>query len=60
MTALHGNAADGSKKWIALSDRAQIRDWSAALGASELELLQAAVEKVDPIADNVQRFLAKA
>ena len=44
---------------IDLTDDAEIREWSATLGVSKLEL-QAAVEKVGPVVDDVRHFLGKA
>jgi hypothetical protein len=43
---------------VDLNDQSEIRDWSRKLGVTELEL-QAAVEKVGPLAEDVRRFLAR-
>ena len=44
---------------INLSQGDEVRYWSETLGASELEI-QAAVEKVGPVADDVRAFLKKS
>jgi len=43
---------------IGLSEDDEVRYWSKEFGVSELEL-QAAVEKVGPMAEDVRRFLNK-
>jgi hypothetical protein len=50
--------AEADRSTIDLSDQSDIHDWSRRLGVTELEL-QAAVEKVGPVAEDVRRFLVK-
>jgi len=51
-------ADEGDRHRIDLTDDSDISGWSERLGVSALEL-QAAVEKVGPVVEDVRRFLRK-
>jgi len=55
----HASKADeGDRHRIDLTEDSDISRWSERLGVSALEL-QAAVEKVGPVVEDVRRFLLK-
>ena len=58
MTDDRSKAGKADRERIDLTEDDEIRGWSRRLGVTELEL-QAAVEKVGPMAEDVRRFLGK-
>lgn len=53
-----GATGEADRDRINLTEEHGVREWSKKLGVSELEL-QAAVEKVGPMVEDVRRFLKK-